>query len=146
MQKVITATEASGFYLNHDYRPDKNNPFFLRDSVCYNACEIAELIEAKGIVVFTFSGSSAVKIASYRPNCKIFSFAVDHQVMRQLSLVRGVKVFPIDHQVNINDATDHAIGTLGNSGYLSKGDKAVFVGGIPMKKREQVNMLKVTEI
>ncbi len=146
MQKVISSTEASGFYLNHDYKPDKNSEFFLRDSVCYNACGMASLVDAKGIVVFTFTGSAAVKISSHRPGCKVFAFATEKIVRHQLNLVRGVKAFDIDRKVNINDATDHAIAVLKQEKLISDGDKLVFVGGIPMAKREQVNMVKVSEV
>ncbi len=147
MQKVISSTEASGFYLNHDYRPEsKGNPFFLRDSVCYNACDMANLVNAAGIVVFTFAGTAAIKLSSHRPKCPVYAFATEKIVRHQLNLVRGMKAFEIEKKVNINDATEYALEVLKQKKLIKKGDKIVFVGGIPMAKREQVNMVKVSEV
>lgn len=146
MQKVITATESSGFYLSHDYTPEKSSPTYISDSICFNACKMANLSEAVGIVVFTFSGGTALKIASHRPDAKIYAFTVDDHVMKQLSLVRGVNSFQMNKNVNINDAIDQTTEILRKKGLVNKGDKLVFVGGIPMHKREPVNMIKISVV
>lgn len=146
MQKVINATEASGFYLNHDYTPDKSSPTYVSDSICFNACKMAELTEAVGIVVFSFSGGTVLKISSHRPDAKIFAFTVDYHVMKQLSLVRGVNSFQVSKNVNINDAIDQATEILRKRGLVNEGDKLVYVGGIPMQKREPVNMVKISVV
>lgn len=146
MQKVINATEASGFYLNHDYTPDKSSPTYVSDSICFNACKMAELTEAVGIVVFSFSGGTVLKISSHRPDAKIFAFTVDDHVMKQLSLVRGVNSFQVSKNVNINDAIDQATEILRKRGLVNEGDKLVYVGGIPMQKREPVNMVKISVV
>lgn len=146
MQKVITATESSGFYLNHDYEPDKKSPTYISDSICFNACKMANLTESVGIVVFTFSGGTAIKIASHRPESKIFAFTVDDGVRKQLSLVRGVHGFQIGENVSINEAIRQATEILKKMGMVMEGDKLVFVGGIPMKSREAVNMLKISTV
>jgi pyruvate kinase len=143
MQKVITATETSGFYLSHDFRPNKNDPNFLHDSICFYACEMADHTKAAGILDFTFTGTSAVKIASYRPDCKIFAFGDDELVIRQLSLVRGVKAFSTQRHDNIHDATKYAFEILKAGKFVRTGDRLIIVGGIPLKNREHVNMIKV---
>ena len=104
MQKVIDATEASGFYLNHDYTPEKISPTYISDSICYNACKMADLTEAVGIVVFSFGGGTVLKVASHRPNAKIFAFTSDAHVMKQSSIVRGVSAFQLGEIINVNDA------------------------------------------
>ncbi len=146
MQKVINATESSGFYLKHDHTPDKSSPTYIPDSVCYNACQMADLIEAAGIVVFTYSGGTAFNIASHRPASKIFAFTSDELVMKQLSLVRGVDSFPVDRKIDINEAISQAIEILTEHGLVKKGDRLVYVGGIPMKKREPVNTINITTV
>ena len=146
MQKVITATESSGFYLKHDHAPEKSSPFYLPESVSYNACKIADLIEAAGIVVFTYFGGTAINIASYRPNTKVYAFTVDDLVMKQLSLVRGLDSFPVDQKVNINEAISYTIDILKKHGLIKQGDKLVYVAGIPMKNREPVNTIHIKTV
>ena len=146
MQKVISSTEKSGFYLSHDHAPDIQSDYYLAESVNYNACQIANQINADGIVVFTYEGGSALQIASYRPKSKIFAFTSSDMVMKQLSLVRGIAGFPVDSKIDVNEATDHAIEALTNQNLVQKGDKLVFVVGIPMKKREPVNTIHISTV
>ena len=146
MQKVISSTESSGFYLKHDHIPDEKSPTYLPDSVCYNACQMADMINAVGIVVFTFSGGTVFNIASHRPDAMIFAFTVDDLIMNQLSLVRGVDGFPVDKKIDINEAISQAIEILKKHRLVKKGDRLVYVGGIPMKKREPVNTINITTV
>jgi pyruvate kinase len=146
MQKVIHSTEASGFYLHHDHLPDKNAETYISESVCYNACKISDEIKSAGIVVFTYMGGTALRIASYRPNSKIFAFTSDRQIMKQLSLVRGVESYVIDKNININKAIEKSIDTLKRHKVVSQGDRLIFVVGIPMNKREAVNSMHIAEV
>jgi len=146
MQKVINSTEASGFYQKHDLSPDKDSPTYISDTICYNACQVADLIGASGIVVLTYSGGTAFKIASHRPDSPIFSFTSDNLVLKQLSLVRGVKSFPVDEKINIIEAIDITIEILTKHQLIKKGDKLVYVSGIPMNKREPVNTINIKTV
>jgi len=146
MQKVITATEASGFYLKHDLTPRKESATYITDSICYNACKVADLIEATGIVVLTYSGGTVFKIASHRPNSKIFAFTSDDLVLKQLSLVRGVDSFPVHQKININEAITLTHETLKRYGLVKSGDRLVYVAGIPMQNREPVNTINIRTV
>ena len=146
MQKVISATEESGFFLRHDHSPDRSSESYLTESVCYNASKIADEIDAAGIVVFTFMGGTTIRISSFRPKSHIFAFTSDENISKQLSLVRGVESFQIDDDININKAIDIAINILKANSRIKTGDKLVFVVGIPMSKREAVNTIHVSEI
>ena len=64
--------------------------------------------------------------------------------MKQLSLVRGVESFPVDRKIDINEAISQAIEILTEHSLVKKGDRLVYVGGIPMKKREPVNTINIT--
>lgn len=146
MQKVITATEASNFYFVPAHLPEKESPTYIAESICYQAYEIATQINADGIVVYTFSGGTVLRIASYRPKAKIFAFTVDDCVMKQLSLIRGVMSFSVDRKVNINEANDQALSTLKKLGHIRTGNHLVHVAGIPMVRREAVNTIHISTV
>ena len=146
MQKVICATEESGFYLSHENRPHEDSPTYIPDSVSFNACEMADRINATGIVVFTYAGGTALKIASYRSNAKIFAFTSDDIVMNQLSLARGVDGFQIEKNIDVRHAMDHSIDILKQHKLVHPGDRLVYVVGIPMNKREPVNTINITVV
>ena len=54
--------------------------------------------------------------------------------------------FPINKNIEINNAILVAIRSLKEKAYIKTGDKLVFVVGIPMNKREAVNSIHVSEV
>lgn len=146
MQHVISATEGSGLEYEYDNKPDAKEKSNLPKAVSYNACKMAKITEAKGIVVFTFSGYAAKLIASNRPKANIYAFTPNAHVMSQLSLVKGVQTYFLEQDPLINDAIANANNILAEKGLVSKGDVMVYVGGIPMLKKGPINMMKIAEV
>ena len=146
MQEVICASENKGFDVKYDHTPDPKIPSYLPDAVCYNACNMADLTGAKGIVIFTYGGNSAIQLASNRPKSRIFAFSPFEKVMSQLAIVRGISSFYLGQENSINDAIAHAIDILKTKGIVRDGDVLVFVGGIPMKERGKINTMKITVV
>lgn len=143
MQKVIDATEGKGFVLKSDNKPEVGTVNYLPDVVCYNACKMADLTGAKGIVVFTYGGTTAYKIASHRPNSKIFAFTQSETAIDQLALAWGVRTFKLNPEASINDAIEHATEILKKHGFVKQDDVLVYVGSIPMRERGKTNNMKI---
>jgi pyruvate kinase len=146
MQEVIFATEGSEFAISHHNQPDPQLPTYLPDAVCYNACQMANLTGAKGIVVLTYGGGSAYKIASHRPMANIYAFTPFDNVMTQLSLLHGTRAFFLQQETMINDAIAHSVEILKSKGIVKPGDVLVFVGGIPMRFRGPINNMKIARV
>lgn len=146
MQMVITATENNGFRMNHEHEPDPDLPTYLPDSVCYNACKMADLTKAKGIVVFTIGGNSAYKIASNRPMANIYAFTPERKIMTQLNLLRGVQSFFLEPVQNVNDAVAQATKILKQTKIIEPGEILVYVCGIPMKEMGPINNMKIAVV
>ena len=146
MQEVIIATENSGYKMKHINTPDPSIPSYLPEAVAYNACEMANLTKAKGIVVFTYVGDTAYMVASHRPKSKIFAFTPTKRSMSQLSLVWGIQSFYLRPEVSINDAIEHAVKELKDNRLVISGDVLVFVGSIPMRDRGKTNMMKISVV
>lgn len=146
MQDVISATENKGFELSHNHEPDPRNHSYLPDSVCYNACKMADLTGAKGIVVFTYGGGSAFKVASNRPKGNIYAFTPFKNVMTQLNLIRGVQSFYLEPESTINDSIKVATHILKQNKLIKADDVIVFIGGIPMVEKGPVNMMKIVKV
>ena len=146
MQKVIKATEGNEFSQKYDNKPDNELPTFIPDSVCYNACKMSDTTLAEGIVIFTYGGGSVYKLASNRPNARIYAFTPFKQVMTQLSLLRGVESFYLEPESSINDAIAHATEIIKQQGYVVPGDVLVYVGGIPMRIKGPINNMKIAMV
>ncbi|MBN2215256.1 MAG: pyruvate kinase [Bacteroidales bacterium] len=146
MQKVIDYAEDREFVLKHEYIPDDQVPSFLPDSVCYNACKMADLADAKAIITFTYSGATAFRISSYRPRSHIFVFTSNETLIRKLSIVWGIHAFYLPHEDYINQAIDHTIGFLKTRKFIRTDDVVIHVGSIPMKNKGKTNMMKISHV
>lgn len=146
MQEVIAATEGKGFELLHEHKPDPDTPSYLPDSICYNAVKMANLSNAKAVVVFSFLGGSVYKVASHRPKSPVFAFTPSEHLLSQLQIVKGVNAFYLKPEISINDAISHSIDILKQKKLVNENDVLVFVGSIPMKERGKTNMMKIIRV
>lgn len=146
MQRIIDFAEGKGFELAHDHKPDKHALTFLPDSICYNACKMANQAKAKAIITFTYSGSTALKIASYRPSADVFAFSSNKKIIKMLSLVWGVRAYYLPFESHINQAIPHTIEILKEKGILETNNVVIHVGSIPIKERGQTNLIKISYV
>lgn len=146
MQQIIQTTEANHFEWKHDNPPVPESENFLPDTICFNACRMADLANAVGIVVFTSLGGSAYKVSSNRPKARIFAFTPTTQIITQLNIVRGVRSHFLETKISLNDAVSESIEILKGLGQVKEGDVLVFVGGIPMRDYGKINMMKIAVV
>jgi pyruvate kinase len=149
MQRIINYTE------NHTNRknpfenlhiPVESSPTFLADSICFNASKLAEQVGAKAIILFTHSGYTAIKISSCRPKTKIYAFTNNKKLLKQLSLVWGVKPFHLFTYNHLNTAVIKSVEILKEQRLLKDGDCVVYVGSTPLSEHGSTNMLKISRI
>lgn len=146
MQKIIDWTEAHYYNYYRDHPPKEFTPTFLPDSICYNACMMAKQTGAKAIIIFTNSGYTAFRIASYRPQANIFAFTMNRDLLPVLSLVWGIRAFYSPGHENINDYIDHSMKFLIDKKLIVTGSVIVHAGSIPLLERGRTNMLKLSVI
>lgn len=142
---VMEMEKFEGIY-NKDVIPDKSQHRFISDSICFNACRLAQRVEADAIVTMSFSGYTAYKIASQRPKAPIYVFTSNRQILTQLNLIWGVKGFYYNKRVS----TDHTIADikylLKKDGLLRAGDLVINIASIPLEESGKSNMLKLSYV
>ncbi|MEN8229674.1 MAG: pyruvate kinase [Bacteroidota bacterium] len=146
MQKIIDSTETDEFLFYKEHRPLQHNETFLADSICYNAVRLAEQVSAAAIITLTYSGYTAIKISSHRPRAPIFTFTMNKEQIRHLSLVWGVRTYFFGECYQINDYIKYTEEFLVSQNLLKKGDLVVHVGSIPMLEKGKTNMMKLTRV
>lgn len=146
MQKIIDSTESIGFNFYREHPPINQNDFFLADSICYNAVVMAEQADASAIITLTHSGYTAFKISSHRPKAPIFTFTLNKELIRHLSMVWGVRTYYFGECFNVDDYIEYTIEFLLSKNYIKKGDLVVHVGSIPILERGKTNMIKLSRI
>jgi len=144
MESIIKWTEDNGFRFNREHAPKAFSHTFLADSICYNACKMARQVEAKAIVTFSYSGYTAFRIASQRPNAKIYVFTGNKDLLTKMSLVWGVKAFYFDKYDNIDESIAYSIKYLLENKYVTQGDFIVHVASTPLHEKGKTNMIKLS--
>ncbi|MCF8330540.1 MAG: pyruvate kinase [Crocinitomicaceae bacterium] len=146
MSNIIKEMETHDGIYNKEELPERNQERFISDSICFNACRLSQRVEAKAIITMSFSGYTAYKIASQRPNTSIFIFTSNRSILTQLNLLWGVRAFYYNKLIS----TDHTIADIKylmkKEGYLNQGDLVINIASIPIEDLGGSNMLKLSYV
>jgi pyruvate kinase len=146
MSNIIEEVEKTPELYNKEELPDPSNERFISDSICFNACRLAQRVQAKAIITMSFSGYTAYKVSSQRPNTAIYVFTSNRTILSQLNLLWGVKAFYYDKQIS----TDHTIADIKymmkTDTYLEVGDLVINIASIPLEDLGGSNMLKLSYV
>jgi pyruvate kinase len=146
IDRIIRRTEQEDEIYNKHLLPDKNSKTFLSDAICFNACKIAEDVDAKAINGMTYSGYTAFMLASNRPKAEIHIFTSNLSLLNTLGLVWGVDVFYYDKFVSTDESIDDIIEILKNQKAVSSGDIIVSTASMPIRGHGRTNMVKISKI
>jgi len=147
MSKVVKNQESHNHHEMEEFLPEeKKNDRFISDSICFNACKIAEQVNAKAVMTMTHSGYNAFKISSFRPPSKICIFTNNRKILNTLSLLWGVRGYYYDKFVS----TDHTISDIKNiikeKGIVADGDMVINIASMPITDKGKTNMLRLSRI
>jgi pyruvate kinase len=106
---------------------------------------MAMTLQAKAIVVFTHSGSTAALISKFRPPFPIIAFTQPLKTMRRLAISWGVRAFPIGVMTGTDEQILAVEAILLNAGF-KKGDVVVITMGVPVEARGSTNLMKVHKL
>ena len=164
---MLSAESASGAYpfeavtmMNRIIETIEKDPLYLKlvhadeilpnpteaDAISDAARHVADLVNAKAIVTFTTTGSTAFRAARGRPNTPLLGLTPDLRVARKMSLVWGV------HSVNTRDVSSFGE-MVGKStriarreGFCENGDKVVVTAGVPFGTPGATNNLRIATV
>ncbi len=131
--------------LNRDY-VDLRNKRSITEAVGLASRELALAVHASFIVCFTFSGSTARRIAKYRPATPIIACSPILQTVQQLALSWGVTPILIENLKSVDELLAYAPEYLKKNNLVKEGDIIVITAGVPVGSRGSTNMIKVVVI
>ncbi|WP_143310190.1 pyruvate kinase [Chitinophaga vietnamensis] len=146
MNKIIQEVEKEAIIYNRNLIPHRHSPTFLSDALCYNACKIAEDLDADALIGMTQSGYTGFMLSSYRPRSPLYVFTKERTLVNQLSLSWGVRAFYYEEEESLDDIVFDQINILKERGFVKVGDVAVNTGSTPVKLHLPTNMLKITRV
>ena len=147
MSKVLRSQENYAYLEMEEFLPvEKNDGRYISDTVCYNACKIAEQVDAKAVMTMTHSGYNAFKIASFRPPSKICIFTHNRQILNTLSLLWGVRGYNYNKFVSTDDTITDIKKIIKENKVVQSGDMVVNIASMPITNKGMTNMLKLSMI
>lgn len=145
MCKIVSTAEREESIYNRENPPVfQKTKSFISDSICYNACKMAQQAHAKAIVAMTHSGFTAYKLASHRPNADIYIFTDNASLLTKLSLVWGVRGFYYDRYVSTDETIAEIKEFLKDNNLAKPDDIIINLASIPMNEKGMANMVKLS--
>jgi len=145
MSRIISAAESGSLYRHvSDRRRGRISTF--PDAVSSAAVHASHQIEAKLIVVFTQSGSTALLVSKQRPAMPIIAYTAYESIMKRLNLLWGV----IPETMRLIEDTDDLIREMDrnliSNRLAKKGDPVVILMGMPISRKGATNMMKLHRV
>jgi pyruvate kinase len=114
--------------------------------ISYAACVAAHSLDARAIILFTESGSTAARVSKYRPRMNIVAMTTSEVVCRRLVLYWGVQPVLVDTPASISELFDAASALSKRLGLAHPGDLIIITGGTPFGIKGTTNLLKVETV
>ncbi len=115
----------------------------VRDAVTAAACDIAELLSARAILVPTYSGRTASGVARHRPRCAIVAATHRRQAVQQMALEWGVVPCQIEPASDVEQLLTLTLAAARGSGTVLAGDRVVITAGTVLNVPGSTNLIKV---
>jgi pyruvate kinase len=110
------------------------------------AYRAASLAQPAAIVALTASGSTARLVARYRPQVPVFAFTLSGRTVGQLSVIYGVRAVPVPKLASTDDLLVEIDGLLQTQGRLKRGDRVIFLAGLPIEKMGPANVMMLHRV
>jgi pyruvate kinase len=141
MDRIARAVEPSMDY-RHELPEAAHNPT-IGGAMSNAACDIAEALRAKAILVPTFRGKTASSVARLRPQRPIIALTHIDWALRQMALEWGVTPMLIPECSNVEDLWNTAVHAAREAGHVEVGDRVVITAGTQVNLPGSTNVIKV---
>ncbi len=141
MDEIARAVEPSIHYRHQT--PETGDARAWGVAMSNAACDLAETLGAKAIIVPTFSGRTASAVARLRPHLPIIGLSHNQTAVQQLALEWGVTPILFPEAENVEDLWNRAVEVARREGFVAKGDLVVLTAGTAVNMPGTTNLIKV---
>lgn len=142
MNKIAIETETQMLQVPC-IRDDVNKLFTVSSAISHATFQTASDLNAKLIITFTQSGSTARMVSHFRPGIPVLAVTPEKTTLRRLSLIWGVEAILIESVNSTDDMIIKAEEAAQRLGLAQEGDLVVITAGVPVGIPGTTNMLKV---
>jgi pyruvate kinase len=141
MDRIAHAIEPSLGYRHQ--LPEASEEPTVGQAMSNAACDLAEALGAKAILVPTYTGRTAYVVARLRPRRTILGLTHHDYVLRQLQLEWGVTPFLIPECADVDALFARSLEAALESGLVAKGDRVVLTAGTAVNMPGTTDLIKV---
>jgi pyruvate kinase len=141
MDRIARAVEPSMTY-RHEIPAAEHNPT-IGGAMSNAACDIAEALRAKAILVPTFRGKTASSVARLRPQRPIIALTHIEWARRQMALEWGVTPILIEQCGDVEELWNASVRAAREAGHIEVGDRVVITAGTQVNLPGSTNVIKV---
>jgi pyruvate kinase len=107
------------------------------------ACDLAEALSAKAILVPTFTGRTASAVSRLRPQRPIVALTHVVTSLQHMAIEWGVTPLEIEQSTDVDDLWRRSIDAARDAGIVSAGDRVVLTAGTAVNIPGSTNVIKV---
>jgi pyruvate kinase len=141
MDQIACAVEPSLGYRHQ--LPEASEEPTVGQAMSNAACDLAEVLGAKALLVPTFSGRTASAVARLRPRRPIIALTHHQYAAQQMALEWGVTPLLIAEAANVDDLWNHSLEAARSCGFVESGDRVVITAGTSVNVPGSTNVIKV---
>ncbi|WP_173918734.1 pyruvate kinase [Halobacillus sp. Marseille-Q1614] len=143
MSNIATKTETGLNYQAILSERSKHSDMTITDAISQSVTHTAINLQVNAVITPTESGHTARMISKYRPQAPIVAITANERVNRLLSLVWGVYAVMGPKSHSTDDMLDVAVDKGLASGVVTRGDRVIITGGVPVGESGNTNLMKV---
>ncbi len=113
------------------------------DAIAAAARQIAQTLDLSAVVCWTFSGSTALRVARERPMSPVVAISPNLSTGRRLSLVWGVHCVVAEDAHDQDDMVERASRIAFRDGFAKAGGRIIVVAGVPLGTPGATNMVRI---
>ncbi len=141
MDQIARAVEPSLGY-RHEL-PEASEEPTVGQALSNAACDIAEVLRARAIVVPTYSGRTASAVARLRPRRPIAAITHTDTAAQQMAIEWGVQPLVIPQVQDVEELWSRSLAAARGAGVVAAGDRVVIAAGTNVNVPGTTNLIRV---
>jgi pyruvate kinase len=155
MNRIAAETEKDFNYSKRVMRRNLHEGnMSVPDAISQAAAIIANDLKARGILCLTQGGSTARRVARFRPRGGVLAYCPLRRTAQQLCLTWGTRAISRDGAVDVEAERRQgievqvrkAISLFKDRGDVKSGDRLVAAAGVPLHEPGSTNLLRVVDV
>jgi pyruvate kinase len=141
MDRIARAVEPSLGYRHQ--LPEAGEQPTIGEAMSNAACDLAEALGAKAIVVPTFTGRTASVVARLRPRRPILGCSHHQYALQHMAIEWGITPWGIPETSDVEELWSTSLDAIRESGLVEEGDRVVITAGTAVNIPGSTNVIKV---